>query len=78
MEEKKVNQSDFSAYTILQKKSQGKQLTAQEIKWFINGLLSGEIPDYQMTALLMAIHINGLMQKKPVHLQMLCFIQEQF
>ena len=59
MEEKKVNQSDFSAYTILQKKSQGKQLTAQEIKWFINGLLSGEIPDYQMTALLMAIHING-------------------
>ena len=52
--------ADFSAYKILQKKSQGETLSNQEIKWFINGLLSGEIADYQMTALLMAIHINGL------------------
>ena len=52
--------SDFSAYKVLQKKSQGETLSNQEIKWFINGLLSGEIADYQMTALLMAIHINGL------------------
>ena len=59
IEEQKASQLDFSAYTILQKKSQGKQLSSQEIKWFINGLLSGEVADYQMTALLMAIHING-------------------
>ena len=52
--------ADFSAYKILQKKSQGETLSNQEIKWFINGLLTGEIADYQMTALLMAIHINGL------------------
>ena len=58
-ENRKTSQIDFSAYTILQKKSQGKQLSSQEIKWFINGLLSGEVADYQMTALLMAIHING-------------------
>ena len=52
--------ADFSAYKILQKKSQGETLSNQEIKWFINGLLTGEVADYQMTALLMAIHINGL------------------
>ena len=51
--------SEFSAYKILQKKSQGVTLSEEEIKWFIGGLLTGEVADYQMSALLMAIHING-------------------
>jgi pyrimidine-nucleoside phosphorylase len=50
----------FSAYSILAKKRDGDTLTKEEINWFINGLLSGEIADYQMSALLMAMYLNGM------------------
>lgn len=50
----------FSIYNIIQKKRDKGKLTKEEIKWVINSLLSGEIEDYQMSALLMAIYLNGL------------------
>ena len=40
---------------IIQKKKDGTELSAEEIKWFIDGYVGGEIPDYQISALLMAI-----------------------
>ncbi|MGZ3857685.1 MAG: pyrimidine-nucleoside phosphorylase, partial [Bacteriovorax sp.] len=49
----------FSAYSIIQKKRDKEKLTKEEITWFIEGLTSGEIADYQMSALLMAIYLNG-------------------
>jgi pyrimidine-nucleoside phosphorylase len=49
----------FSAYNIIQKKRDKEKLTKDEITWFIEGLTSGEIADYQMSALLMAIYLNG-------------------
>ncbi|MBC7539147.1 MAG: thymidine phosphorylase [Bacteriovorax sp.] len=49
----------FSAYNIIQKKRDKEKLTKDEISWFIEGLTSGEIADYQMSALLMAIYLNG-------------------
>ena len=49
----------FSAYKIITKKRDGEELTEEEIKWFIKSLISGEVANYQMTALLMAIFING-------------------
>lgn len=45
---------------IIKKKRNKKPLTKQEIKFFIEGFLSGKITDYQMSALLMAVHINGM------------------
>lgn len=54
-----MSQGDYSAYAIIQKKRDGKKLSPAEIKWFINGLVSGDVADYQMTALLMAIYLNG-------------------
>ena len=49
----------FSAYNIIQKKRDKEKLTKEEIQWFIDGFTKGEIADYQMSALLMAIYLNG-------------------
>lgn len=45
---------------IINKKRLGKELTYKEIDYFFNGYLDGEITDYQMSSLLMAICINGM------------------
>ncbi|HHT9121156.1 MAG TPA: thymidine phosphorylase [Candidatus Hypogeohydataceae bacterium YC41] len=45
---------------ILRKKREGQRLSAQEIAFTVKGYISGEIPDYQMSALLMAIYFRGM------------------
>ncbi|EPZ52337.1 putative pyrimidine-nucleoside phosphorylase [Bacteriovorax sp. BAL6_X] len=55
---------NFSAYQIISKKRDGKKLTDEEIKWFINGITNGDVADYQMSALLMAIYLNGMSVKE--------------
>lgn len=45
---------------IINKKRLGKELSYKEIAYFFNGYLEGEIKDYQMSSLLMAICINGM------------------
>jgi pyrimidine-nucleoside phosphorylase len=45
---------------IIQKKRDGKALTEEEIRFFINGFTSGELPEYQMSALAMAICFQGM------------------
>ena len=55
--------------SIIQKKKEGLQLTAEEIKWFIDGYVKGDIPDYQASALLMAIYFQGLSKEETFHLQ---------
>jgi pyrimidine-nucleoside phosphorylase len=52
--------SDFSVYEILNRKRRGGPLEPREIEVFIDLYTRGEIPDYQMSALLMAIAINGM------------------
>ena len=47
-------------FDIIRKKRDGNELTEQEIKWFINGYVKGEIPDYQASALCMAIYFRGM------------------
>lgn len=49
-----------SAPEIIRKKRDGEILSSEEITWFIQGLIKGEVPDYQMTALLMAIFKEGM------------------
>ena len=51
-----------SMYEIIKKKRDGHILNAQEIEFVIKGYTSGTIPDYQMSALLMAMFIRGLTQ----------------
>ena len=45
---------------IINKKRLGKELSFKELDYFFNGYLNGEIADYQMSSLLMAICINGM------------------
>ena len=45
---------------IINKKRLGQELTEEELKKIFNGYLSGEVADYQMSSLLMAICINGM------------------
>ena len=45
---------------IIAKKKAGKKLSEAEINRVVAGVTSGEIPDYQITALLMAICFQGM------------------
>ncbi len=47
-------------YDIIRKKRDGGELTTQEINFFIDGYVDGSIPDYQASALLMAIFYKGM------------------
>lgn len=47
-------------YDIIEKKRDGGKLSPQEIEFFISGYVKGEIPDYQISALLMAIYFSGM------------------
>ena len=57
-------------YDIIAKKKAGFELTYDEIKFAINGFVSGEIPDYQMSALLMAIYFKGMSNDETTKLTM--------
>lgn len=46
-------------YELLDKKKNGKVLSAEEIEFWIKGCVNGTIPDYQSAAMLMAGRING-------------------
>ncbi len=45
---------------IIAKKRDNKELTAEEIQYFVEGYTNGEVTDYQAAALVMAIYINGM------------------
>ncbi|MCR8613276.1 MAG: thymidine phosphorylase [Mycoplasma sp.] len=45
---------------LIDKKQRKEDLTKEEINFLIKGYTSGEIPDYQMSAFIMAVYFNGL------------------
>src|SRR5437667_634510 len=52
--------ADISVYELLNRKRRGGALEPHEIEIFIDRYTRGEIPDYQMSAMLMGIAINGM------------------
>lgn len=50
----------FTIHDVLNKKRVGGELTKEEIEFFVEGYVNGEIEDYQASALLMAICTEGM------------------
>ncbi|MFU8795568.1 MAG: pyrimidine-nucleoside phosphorylase, partial [Dethiobacteria bacterium] len=57
-------------YDLIIKKRNGFILTKAEIDFLISGYVDGSIPDYQMSALAMAIYFQGMNEEETLHLTM--------
>lgn len=55
-------------YDIIEKKRDGKELSLEEINFFIKGYTKEEIPDYQVSALLMAIYFQDMTEEERANL----------
>ena len=55
---------------VIEKKRDGKELTTEEIQFFINGYTDGSIPDYQASALAMAIYFQDMTDRERADLTM--------
>ena len=52
--------SEYNTVTLIRKKRDGLHLSDDEISYLIKTYTAGDIPDYQMSAMLMAMFLNGL------------------
>jgi pyrimidine-nucleoside phosphorylase len=55
---------------IIEKKKDGLELSGVEINFAVQGYVKGEIPDYQMSALLMAVYFRGMSRRETSDLTM--------
>lgn len=55
-------------YDIINKKKRGGHLSREEIYFMVEGYTKGEIPDYQVSALMMAICFQGMDEEETLHL----------
>ena len=55
-----MTKDNFQVYPLIDKKKKGQRLTDKEIKWFIQSYTDKKIEDYQMSAMLMAMFIQGM------------------
>ena len=53
---------------IIEKKRKSKELTKQEIEYFVKGYVEGDVADYQAAALVMAIFLNGMTKQETTDL----------
>ena len=56
------------AYDIILKKRNKQALSLEELKFMIQGNIDGQVPDYQMSAFLMAVFLNGMDKKETTFL----------
>jgi pyrimidine-nucleoside phosphorylase len=61
-------QQKFSMYNIISRKRDHQALTAEEIRWVIQAINNAQVADYQLSALLMAIYLNGMTEKETQYL----------
>lgn len=57
-------------YDLIMKKRNGGTLSEEEINFMIERYTSGDIPDYQMSAMMMAIYFKGMDEAETLHLTM--------
>ena len=57
-------------YDLIMKKRNGEALDEKETQYMINGYTKGEIPDYQMSAMTMAIYFQGMNEQETLALTM--------
>lgn len=57
-------------YDLIMKKRNGNVLTKDEIFYMIEGYTRGEIPDYQMSAMMMAVYFQGMNEEETLQLTM--------
>lgn len=55
-------------YDLIAKKKKGGELSTEEIRYMISGFTDGSIPDYQMSAMTMAICFQGMSKRETVDL----------
>ena len=55
---------------LIEKKCAGGELSESEIQWIIRGYTAGDIPDYQMSAMMMAIFFRGMTREETLYLTM--------
>jgi len=60
----------MSFYELINKKKRGGELTREEIRFTVTGFTCGEIPDYQMSAFLMAVYFRGMTAAETAELTM--------
>lgn len=58
----------YDILEIIEKKCSGNELTKAEIEFAVMGYVNDEIPDYQMSSLLMAIKLKGMTDKEVIDL----------
>ena len=57
-------------YDLIMKKRNGGVLTKEEIEFMIHDYTNGKIPDYQMSAMMMAVYFRGMSKEETVNLTM--------
>ncbi|MCB2291493.1 pyrimidine-nucleoside phosphorylase [Clostridium sp. CS001] len=57
-------------YDLIMKKRDGRELTTEEINFFVDGYTEGIIPDYQVSALMMAIYFQKMNERETADLTM--------
>ncbi len=55
---------------LINKKKNGSELTSEEIDFVVQGYTKGEIPDYQISAFLMAVYFQGMSKEETANLTM--------
>jgi pyrimidine-nucleoside phosphorylase len=58
----------MKAVDLIAAKRDGRELTTEQIRWWVQGFTSGQIPDYQVSAWLMAVYFQGMSARETADL----------